>query len=347
MLSYLKSFLWSEPEIDSFGTPIDEPEPQIDMVGFQVMYIRPDSPSHLAGLIPVFDYIVAANDTQFFNKDDNSFVELVKSSAGKPITLQLYNSINDSFRVTTLVPAPVPDGSGAGYAGVVVRYSRFDDAHSLVWHIGVVHPGSPAQKAGLVEGSDYVVGSPNVVFSNQDDFSTYVAENIDVPLSFFVWNTVASCVRIVNVTPSLWGGVGLLGCEFLFGVLHRIPKTGVLPSFTLPPPDPQAQQQQQQPLQLQLQQQQQILDQQPLPIIPEPGVVPDVLAPLPAVPIPSKLYDSQLPIPVPIPVPIPTSPLKLPSVEPKSTITSTFVADSISTVSDELSSTSAVLEPSD
>ena len=92
---------------------------------------------------------------------------------------------------------------------MVVRYSRFDDAHSLVWHIGTVHPGSPAEKAGLVEGSDYVVGSPKVVFAHPDDFSTYVAENIGVPLSFFVWSTVTCTIRIVNVTPCLWSGVGL------------------------------------------------------------------------------------------------------------------------------------------
>ena len=117
--------------------------------------------------------------------------------------------MSDSFRETTLVPSAAANGSGSGYAGVVVRYSRFDDAHNLVWHIGTVHPGSPAEKAGFVEGSDYVVGSPKVVFSNEDDFSTYVAENINVPLSFFVWSTVTKTVRIVDVTPALWNGVGL------------------------------------------------------------------------------------------------------------------------------------------
>ena len=143
------------------------------------------------------------------NKDDNSFVELVRTSAGKPITLQLYNSLSDSFRETTLVPGTAPDGSGSGFAGVVVRFSSFDNAPNLVWHIGAVQPGSPAEKAGLVEESDYVVGSPKVVFSDEDDFSKYVGENVDVPLSFFVWSSVSHTIRIVNVTPSLWGGLGL------------------------------------------------------------------------------------------------------------------------------------------
>ena len=64
MLSYFKSFIWSDENESSWSVPKEEPE--IDKVGFQVMYVRPESPSHLAGLIPVFDYIVAANDSIFF-----------------------------------------------------------------------------------------------------------------------------------------------------------------------------------------------------------------------------------------------------------------------------------------
>ena len=63
MFSYLKSFIWPD-DTDSFDST--STESHIDMVGFQVMYVRPESPAHLAGLIPVFDYIVAANETQFF-----------------------------------------------------------------------------------------------------------------------------------------------------------------------------------------------------------------------------------------------------------------------------------------
>ena len=64
MFSYLKSFLWSDDNTDSFGGKSDED--RIDKVGFQVMFVRPESPSHLAGLVPVFDYIVAADDQIFF-----------------------------------------------------------------------------------------------------------------------------------------------------------------------------------------------------------------------------------------------------------------------------------------
>ena len=141
--------------------------------------------------------------------DDNSFVELVQASAGKPVTLQLYNALTDAFRETTLVPAAAPDGSGAGCAGVVVRHARFDEAPGLVWHVGDVKPGSPAQHAGLAPDTDYIVGSPQVVFAHENDFFQYVAENIGGPLALFVWSTVTGTVRVVCVTPTLWGGTGL------------------------------------------------------------------------------------------------------------------------------------------
>ena len=72
MLSYLKSFIWSEDDTDSFST---NNEDQIEKVGFQVMFVRPESPAHLAGLVPVFDYIVAADDRIFFVRT-SSFLSL-------------------------------------------------------------------------------------------------------------------------------------------------------------------------------------------------------------------------------------------------------------------------------
>ena len=182
-------------------------------------------------------------------------MELVQASAGKPVTLQVYDALTDAFRETVLVPAAAPDGSGAGCAGVVVRHARFDAAPRLVWHIGDVKPGSPAQHAGLAPDTDYIVGSPQVVLARDGDLFQYVAENVGVPLTLFVWSTVACAVRVVCITPTLWDGPGLfvplhpscvpsfthahahsLGCDIMCGALHRIPRPAVLPAFTLAPP---------------------------------------------------------------------------------------------------------------
>ena len=73
MLSFLKSFVWPQTGaaedaalFDGLGRGDAGDEAAVDRVGFQVMFVRPDSPAHLAGLLPVFDYIVAANGTTFF-----------------------------------------------------------------------------------------------------------------------------------------------------------------------------------------------------------------------------------------------------------------------------------------
>lgn len=233
-------------------------------------------------------------------------MELVQASAGKPVTLQLYNALTDSFRETALVPAAAPDGSGTGCAGVVVRHARFDAAPRLVWHVGAVQPGSPAQHAGLAADTDFVVGSPQVVFAREGDLPQYIAENVDVPLALFVWSTVSCTVRVVCVTPTLWSGPGLfvsqalshhhssfhpflhthththrLGCDIMIGALHRIPRPATLPSFTLEPPDPA----------------------QPLASAPVPAPVP-MPVPVPVSPIAyTSSFAPAAPAPAPEPIP--------------------------------------------
>lgn len=73
MLSFLKNIVWPQTDGGEDTAALGDldhggagDEAAVDRVGFQVMYVRPDSPAHLAGLLPVFDYIVAANGTTFF-----------------------------------------------------------------------------------------------------------------------------------------------------------------------------------------------------------------------------------------------------------------------------------------
>ena len=72
MLSFLKNIVWPQPDN---GEDAGD-EPTVDRVGFQVMYVRPESPAHLAGLLPVFDYIVAANGTTFFVRNTHTHTQL-------------------------------------------------------------------------------------------------------------------------------------------------------------------------------------------------------------------------------------------------------------------------------
>ena len=60
MLSFLSRFLMGESDEPSSGLWEQESGPELTKAGFQVMFVRPESASQLAGLVPVFDYIVAS-----------------------------------------------------------------------------------------------------------------------------------------------------------------------------------------------------------------------------------------------------------------------------------------------
>lgn len=91
-------------------------------------------------------------------------------------------------------------------------------------HILEVLVNSPADKAGLVPYDDYVLGTKTLAFGCAEHFSSYVVINRGKVMELFVWNKKEDKVKIVNLTPDpLWGGRGLIGCEFADGVFHRIP----------------------------------------------------------------------------------------------------------------------------
>lgn len=60
----------------------------------------------------------------------------------------------------------VPNRSwgGDGLLGMIIRYHNMESANLDTVHILDVHPGSPAEKAGLQAYSDYLLGTSEVIF---------------------------------------------------------------------------------------------------------------------------------------------------------------------------------------
>lgn len=86
-----------------------------------------------------------------------------------------------------------------------------------------VHPNSPAQQAGLLAHSDYIIGADSVLHESEDLF-TLVEAHEGRQLKLYVYNTESDACREVTITPnSQWGGEGSLGCGIGYGYLHRIP----------------------------------------------------------------------------------------------------------------------------
>eukprot|EP01129_Flabellula_baltica_P009266 TRINITY_DN3757_c0_g1_i1.p1 TRINITY_DN3757_c0_g1~~TRINITY_DN3757_c0_g1_i1.p1 ORF type:complete len:262 (-),score=46.78 TRINITY_DN3757_c0_g1_i1:39-824(-) len=192
--------------------------------GYHILQVAPNSPAMKAGLIPFFDFIVSINELDLNSRsdEDSTFYDIISQNLHQEVNLGIYNSRNEEYRHAILVPDNTWGGAGA--AGMSIRYCPYEQAHEHVWHILDIHPNSPAEKAGLEPHTDYIVGSPDVIFGNCDEFYSFISGRIDKPTPLYVFSTKSDLVRMVNITPSkTWGGKGSLGCDIGYGVIHRIP----------------------------------------------------------------------------------------------------------------------------
>ncbi|RUS29190.1 GRASP55/65 PDZ-like domain-containing protein, partial [Jimgerdemannia flammicorona] len=115
--------------------------------------------------------------------------------------------------------------------GASIRYCSYENAGEHVWHVLEVAPNSPAEMAGVVPHTDYVIGSPQITLRSEDDFYNLVDESSGKPLRLYIYNAVLDNTREVIIVPNHdWGGNGTLGCDVGYGLLHRIPSRRQDPS---------------------------------------------------------------------------------------------------------------------
>lgn len=188
--------------------------------GYHVLRVQENSPGHLAGLEPFFDFIISICDTRL-NKDNDTLKDLLKVNVEKPIKMLVYSSKMLELRETTVTPSNL--WGGQGLLGVSIRFCSFDGANENVWHVLEVESNSPASLAGLRPHTDYIIGADNVMNETEDLFSL-IETHEGKGLKLFVYNTDTDNCREVVITPnSEWGGEGSLGCGIGYGYLHRIP----------------------------------------------------------------------------------------------------------------------------
>ncbi|RUS16024.1 GRASP55/65 PDZ-like domain-containing protein [Endogone sp. FLAS-F59071] len=110
-------------------------------------------------------------------------------------------------------------------SGASIRYCSYENAGEHVWHVLEVQPNSPAEMAGVVPHTDYVIGSPQLTMRSEDDFYNLVEEAVGRPLRLYIYNSEWDSTREVIIVPNNgWGGNGSLGCDVGYGLLHRIPR---------------------------------------------------------------------------------------------------------------------------
>ncbi|THH27762.1 hypothetical protein EUX98_g6426 [Antrodiella citrinella] len=192
---------------------------------------------------PFFDFIIGfqgdtATPSSTGNLDVAELEKIVEKYEGRPLNLLVWNSKNQSTRVVPIIPSrewsmphlvasdaqePDPDRKPS-LLGLSMRMCIPETSMDNVWHVLDVLEGSPAESAGLVPYGDWIIGWSGGILSAESDFYEVVEAHIEKPLRVYVYNFDFDNIREVVLVPNRhWGGEGLLGCVFGFGLLHRIP----------------------------------------------------------------------------------------------------------------------------
>lgn len=179
------------------------------------------------------------------------FLAEINECRGRSVSLDIWSS---KGRIRRTVVVPVPEVGGLGLS---LQWTPLHVADH-VWHILNVSKNSPAEQAGLISHSDYIVGAENGLLAtggedllgrvvqklvqthqherhiqqetaaevaNQDptDSTSHIVDS-QPELELYVYNAEHDTLRAVRIRPRLnWGGSGLLGCGVGYGLLHRLP----------------------------------------------------------------------------------------------------------------------------
>ncbi|KAJ6508956.1 GRASP55/65 PDZ-like domain-containing protein [Mycena sanguinolenta] len=202
-----------------------------------VLRVTPDSPASKTTIEPLFDFVVGFEGDSLASQNNIDAVVLeriVEGHEGRNLNLLVWNTKSQETRVVSIVPSRAWSQPSTGSAqdaaaqpsllGLSMRMCEPELAMDNVWHVLDVLEGSPAESAGLVPYGDYITGWSGGVLSAENDFYELVEAHVDKPLRVYVYSHDFDALREVVLVPNRhWGGEGLLGCVFGYGLLHRIP----------------------------------------------------------------------------------------------------------------------------
>jgi len=202
-----------------------------------VLRVTPSSPASKTSIEPFFDFVVGfEGDTQINAIDVGELEKIVESHEGQTLNLVVWSSKDQESRVVPITPSrewaqssPTtqtahPEEIKPSLLGLSMRMCEPEFSLDSVWHVLDVLEGSPAESAGLVPYGDWIIGWSGGVLGAEGDFYDVVEAHVEKPLRVYVYSYDFDTIREVVLVPNRqWGGEGLLGCVFGFGLLHRIP----------------------------------------------------------------------------------------------------------------------------
>lgn len=159
-----------------------------------------------------------------------------------PLNEKQQGQAESSTEFNTLMP------EGLELLGLTLQSQHVNTA-SYVWRILNTHPESPAFQAQLVPYSDYIIGCDSAFADDpygkgllaqggesllSKTILRYYNHNFEnthdnaVPITLYVYNHDYDVLRPVTVNLTrAWGtghNKGILGCDVVYGLLHRIPE---------------------------------------------------------------------------------------------------------------------------
>ncbi|KAF9468614.1 GRASP55/65 PDZ-like domain-containing protein [Collybia nuda] len=203
-----------------------------------VLRVTPSSPASRTTIEPFFDFVVGFEGDTLSTEntiDASQLERIVEQHEGRILNLLVWNSKNQQTRVVPITPSRawsqpqiITQDAGSNpqpsLLGLSMRMCEPETASDNVWHVLDVLEGSPAESAGLVPMGDWILGWSGGVLAAENDFYDLVEAHVDKPLRVYVYSHDFDALREVVLIPNRhWGGEGLLGCVFGFGLLHRIP----------------------------------------------------------------------------------------------------------------------------
>ncbi|QSZ29730.1 hypothetical protein DSL72_004247 [Monilinia vaccinii-corymbosi] len=195
-------------------SPVNQNRDNHSAFGFQVL--RNKTPE--LAIEPWFDFIVGINGRMIDDSDANLFAQEVRNCAGSTVTLGLWSAKGQRTR-TLHIPVPLDTPS----LGLTIQWTSLSTV-SNIWHILDVPMNSPADLAGLLPYSDYILGTPEGVLHGESGLGELVEDHIGRPLRLYIYNNEYNVTREITIHPSRdWGGDGALGCTLGYGALHRLP----------------------------------------------------------------------------------------------------------------------------
>lgn len=215
--------------------------------GFRVISVKTDSVAQEHGFQSWFDYIIGVNGHEIpTNYTDDYrllpnyeyFLKMIENCKGKTVTFEVWCAKGGVIKSIEL---PITDGAledvpinsnlhvlvnqTFNKLGLSLQWTPLITA-TFVYHVLEINSNSPAENAGLVEHSDYIIGAQDGLLctGGEDLLGRVINSKYNQELVLYAYNHEYDVVRPVTMIPNdQWGGKGLLGCGVGYGLLHRLP----------------------------------------------------------------------------------------------------------------------------